>query len=150
MKSQTQLSNFTFTFHFYAWEKEMATHSSVLAWRIPGTEEPSGLLSMGLHRVGHDWSNLAAAAAEPPGKPSSEIFLQAFKSLTVLSWGLHLRPQRGHLDEVFKSVWNPETSLPSETSSLVNFLFPHFSATASWVNLLNGNVDSFPSCVELT
>ena len=52
-KSQTRLSNFTFTFHFHAL-KEMATHSSVLAWRIPGTEEPSGLLSMGSHRVGHD------------------------------------------------------------------------------------------------
>ena len=49
-------------FHFHALEKEMATHSSVLAWRIPGTEEPGGLLSMGLHRVGHDWSDLAAAA----------------------------------------------------------------------------------------
>ena len=53
-KSRTRLSNFTFTFHFHALEKEMATHSSVLAWRIPGTEEPSGLPSMGLHRVGHD------------------------------------------------------------------------------------------------
>ena len=52
-KSQTLLSDFTFTFHFHALEKEMATHSSVLAWRIPGTEEPGGLLSMGLHRVGH-------------------------------------------------------------------------------------------------
>ena len=50
-------------FHFHASEKEMATHSSVLAWRISGTGEPGGLLSMGLHRVGHDWSNLAAAAA---------------------------------------------------------------------------------------
>ena len=59
-KSQTQLSDFTFTFHFHALEKEMATHSSVLAWRIPGTGEPVGLPSMGLHRVGHDWSNLAA------------------------------------------------------------------------------------------
>ena len=57
------LSDFTFTFHFYALEKEMATHSSILAWRIPGTEEPSGLLSMGSHRVRHDWSDLAAAAA---------------------------------------------------------------------------------------
>ena len=47
------LSNFTFTFHFHALEKEMATHSSVLAWRIPGTGEPSGLSSMGSHRVGH-------------------------------------------------------------------------------------------------
>ena len=58
-KSQTQLSNFTFTFHFHALEKEMATHSSVLAWRIPGTRESGGLPSMGSHRVGHDWSDLA-------------------------------------------------------------------------------------------
>ena len=62
-KSQTQLSDFTFTFHFHALEKEMATHSSVLAWRIPGTAEPSGLPSMGSHRVGHDCCDLAAAAA---------------------------------------------------------------------------------------
>ena len=59
----TRLSTFTFTFHFHALEKEMATHSSVLAWRIPGTGEPGGLPSMGSHRVGHDWSDLAAAAA---------------------------------------------------------------------------------------
>ena len=53
-KSQTRLSDFTFTFHFHALEKEMATHSSVLAWRIPGTGEPGGLPSMGSHRVGQD------------------------------------------------------------------------------------------------
>ena len=53
-RSQTRLNDFTFTFHFHALEKEMATHSSVLAWRIPGTGEPGGLPSMGLHRVGHD------------------------------------------------------------------------------------------------
>ena len=52
--SETRLSDFTFTFHFRALEKAMATHSSVLDWRIPGTGEPGGLLSMGLHRVGHD------------------------------------------------------------------------------------------------
>ena len=57
------MSDLTFTFHFHALEKEMATHSSVLAWRIPGTGEPGGLQSLGSHRVGHDWSNLAAAAA---------------------------------------------------------------------------------------
>ena len=61
-KSQTRLSNFTFTFHFHTLEKEMATHSSALAWRIPGMEEPDGLPSMGSHRVGHDWRDLAAAA----------------------------------------------------------------------------------------
>ena len=53
-KSGTRLSDFTLTFHSPALEKEMATHSSVLAWRIPGTGEPGGLLSMGSHRVGHD------------------------------------------------------------------------------------------------
>ena len=53
-KSQTRLSDFTFTFHFHALEKEMATHSSVLAWRIPGTEEPGRRPSMGSNRVGHD------------------------------------------------------------------------------------------------
>ena len=57
-----RLSVFIFTFHFGALEKEMATHSSALAWRIPGTGEPGGLPSMGSHRVGHDWSDLAAAA----------------------------------------------------------------------------------------
>ena len=60
-KSRTRLSGFTFTFHFHALKKEMATHSSVLSWRIPGTGEPGGLPSMGAHRVGHDWSDLAAA-----------------------------------------------------------------------------------------
>ena len=53
-EGQTQLSDLTFTCHFPALEKEMATHSSVLAWRIPGTEEPGGLPSIGSHRVGHD------------------------------------------------------------------------------------------------
>ena len=62
-KSWAQLSDFTFTFHFHALEKEMATHSSTLAWRIPWMEEPGGLPSLGSHRVGHDWSDLAAAAA---------------------------------------------------------------------------------------
>ena len=52
--SRIQLSDFTFTFHFHALEKEMATHSSVLAWRIPGTAEPGGLPPMELYRVGHD------------------------------------------------------------------------------------------------
>ena len=63
-KGRTQLSDFPFTFHFHALEKEMATHSSVLACRIPGTEKPGRLQFMGSHRVGHDRSDLAAAAAE--------------------------------------------------------------------------------------
>ena len=64
-KSRTQLGDFTFTFHFHALKKEMATHSSVLAWRIPGTGEPGGLPSMGSHGVGSD---LAAAAPPPPNQ----------------------------------------------------------------------------------
>ena len=69
-KSRERLSDFTFTFHFHSLEKEMATHSSILAWRTPGTEEPSRLLSMRSHRVGHDWSDLAVAVAAVllPGK----------------------------------------------------------------------------------
>ena len=74
-KSRAQLSSFTFTFHFHALEKEMATHSSVLAWRIPGTGEPVGLPSMGSHRVGHDWCDLAAAAAATCMDQNLEIWL---------------------------------------------------------------------------
>ena len=62
-KRRTRLSDFPFAFHFHALEKEMTAHSSVLAWRIPGMGEPGGLLSMGSHRVRHDWGDLAAAAA---------------------------------------------------------------------------------------
>ena len=62
-EGRTRLNDFTFAFHFHSLEKEMATHSSVLSWRIPGMGEPGGLPSMGSHRVGHDRSDLAAAAA---------------------------------------------------------------------------------------
>ena len=61
-ESRTRLSDLAFTFRFRALEREMATHSSVLAWRVPGTGEPGGLPSMGSHGVVHDWSDLAAAA----------------------------------------------------------------------------------------
>ena len=77
-KSQTELSNFTFTFHFHALEKEMATHSSVLAWRISGMGEPGGLPSMGSHRVGHNWSNLAAVKRGTYQSP--------FDHQTLLRW----------------------------------------------------------------
>ena len=72
-KSQTRLRDFTFTFHFHALEKEMATHSSVLAWRIPGTAEPGGLPFMGLHRVGHNCSDLVAAAAADVSDQTSQF-----------------------------------------------------------------------------
>ena len=86
-KSWTRLSNFTFTFHFHALEKEMATHSSDLAWRIPGTAEPGGLPSMGSHTVGHDWSDLAAAATylrqNFPGATSPQQFFFFFNPLLL-------------------------------------------------------------------
>ena len=78
--SQTRLSDFTFTFHFHALEKEMATHSSVLAWRIPGMVEPGGLLSMGSHRVWHDWSNLAETA--------SSLNVMVFFKFIYFNWRL--------------------------------------------------------------
>ena len=62
-ESRTQLSDFTFTFNFPVLEKEMATHSSVLAWRIPGMREPGGLPSMGSHRVGHDRSDSSSSSS---------------------------------------------------------------------------------------
>ena len=71
-KSRTRLNDFIFTFHFHALENEMATHSSVLAWRIPGTGEPGGLPFMVSHRVRHDLSDLAAAAA------AAEFYLECF------------------------------------------------------------------------
>ena len=85
----TRLSDLTFTFHFHALEKEMATHTSVLAWRIQGTGEPGGLLSMGSHRVGHDWSDLAATAAaylhfKPCGLKNHVFFI---RSIEKIRWG---------------------------------------------------------------
>ena len=83
-KSRTRLSDFTFTFHFHALEKEMAAHSGVLAWRIPGTGEPGGLPSMGSHRVGHDWSDLAAAGMEKFGRNGEWLVMDKGLLLMVM------------------------------------------------------------------
>ena len=93
-RSQTRLSNLTFTFHFHVLEKEMATHSCVIAWRIPGSGEPDGLRSLGSHRVRHAWSDLAAAAVAAGHRrvpswvpcaiqllPTSYVFYTPFPSL---------------------------------------------------------------------
>ena len=83
----TRLNDFTFM-HFHALEKEMATHSTILAWRIPGTGEPGGLPSMGLRRVGHDWSALAAAATLLNSVISSSNFLilsLGFSTYSIMS-----------------------------------------------------------------
>ena len=117
-KSRMWLSDFTLTFHFPALEKQMVPHSSVLAWRIPGTGEPGGLPSMGSHRVGHDWSDLAAAAAD--------------KSLLLI-----LFPK--YLSTVEKFIC---VSLFSFFSSFKTFIWwkivlqfcVHFCCMATWIN----------------
>ena len=132
-KSRTRLSDSTFTFHFHALEKEMATHSSVLAWRIPGTGKPGGLPSLGLHRVRHDWSDLAAAAAGPwswsqpysgireeaEGKPPhclSLVLWAGYRQLSPMALQRHL-PSR-HL-EVLKFC------LLHTFSNMISFLVLH-------------------------
>ena len=86
----TSLSPFTFTFHFHALEKEMATHSSVLAWRIPRMGEPGRLPSMGSHRVGHDWSNLAHFTLEKAMAPHS----------STLAWKIPWTEEPGRLQSM--------------------------------------------------
>jgi len=88
-KSWTRMRDFTFTFHFHALEKEMATHSSVFAWRIPGMGEPGGLPSLGSHRVGHDSSDLAAAAAAEISNVLFYLKATLHKPDTVLEAGIH-------------------------------------------------------------
>ena len=117
-KSQTRLSDFPFTFHFHALEKEMATHSRVLAWRIPGTGEPGGLPSMGLHRVGHDWSDLVTADVflelscifdDPVAVVNLISDSSAFSksSLNIWKFTIHilLKPGLENFEHYFASVW---------------------------------------------
>ena len=103
--SQARLSDFTFTFHFHALEKEMATHSSVLAWKIPGTGEPCGLQSMGSHRVGHDWSDLAAAAAAT--RYCKAIILQLKINTFIFLKRWHSKKKRQILQEI---IWRQMSS----------------------------------------
>ena len=118
-KSWTRLSDLPFTFHFHALEKEMATHSNVLAWRIPGTGETGGLPSIGSHRVGHDWSDAAAAAVvaglyvfslsvvsdslRPYGLQPARLLCPWILQVTVLEW-VAVPSSRG---SSWPRAWNP-------------------------------------------
>ena len=125
-KSQTRLSDFTFTFHFHALEKEMVAHSSVLAWRIPGMGEPGGLLSMGSRRVGHDWSDLAAAA-EPLLLESYNIFI-----FVCFIWHYYLESQPW-----FSKIQKLIAFIAGYSAIRINHnLFIH--------SLVDGHLDCFP------
>ena len=122
-ESRTRLNDFTFTFHFHALEKETAAHSSVLAWRISGTGEPGGLPSMGSHGVGHDWSDLAAAAS----------WFQGPEYLWILV------PRSPHLGPSLLYCWF-EPSLPLGREQLAAQLWTHSSSASPrvgfhWTNL---------------
>ena len=139
-KSQTRLSNFTFTFHFHALEKEMATHSSVLAWRIPGMGEPGGLPSMGSHRVGHDWSDLAAAAAQTVLSHQSFRMVGNLHCLVSSSWSLHCI-----IFDCFKvpSLFShtPKVSIPRICPQILFFLY----SLPYWAHLFP-QLALFPPC----
>ena len=107
-RSRTRLSDVTFTFHFPALEKEMATHSSVLAWRIPGTAEPGGLPSMGSHRVGHDWSDLAPAAAAVYSVPGAVCTSRPAFTLSEFTWNFWVL-----------SMWVPWNTLSYFTKNII-------------------------------
>ena len=110
--SWTRLRDFTFTFHFHALEKKMATHSSVLAWRIPGTGEPGGLPFVGSHRVRHDWSDLAAAAVRYSKNWKENASADKIKLRT---WSRHIRP----FIILHQTQTHPSIHLPSsQTESL--------------------------------
>ena len=120
-KSRTWLSDFTFTFHFHALEKEMVTHSSVLAWRIPGTVEPGGLPSMGSHRVGHDWSDLAANISKKKQKEKSR-FLLRFPSPGNKKPKWFLR--HSLFPQVFMGMNSPVAQEPTEPTTTSMTLVP--------------------------
>ena len=103
-KSRTWLSNFTFTFHFHALEKEMATHSSVLAWRILGTAEPGGLPT-GSDRVGHDWSDLAAAAMKIFSSFLSSLIYYFVSFISIPRFHLPPNRQLSCLMYTFLFIW---------------------------------------------
>ena len=135
IKSRTQLSNFTFTFHFNALEKEMATHSSVLAWRIPGMGEPGGLPSIGSHRVGHNWSNLAAAG-------SSEIDIQMSVAQSSMRAVTSMQQVKGSSRGYFLVLSNPASHFPI-TGSIFILSSPSHRSGSTWNLFLNRIIQLF-------
>ena len=139
-KSRTRLRDFTFTFYFHALEKEMAIHSRVLAWRIPGTGEPGGLPSMGLHRVRHDWSDLAVAAAatrSPHNIQNNLLIVWARSNHNYWFWPLPIA--HGARSQILTVAGMPSGSGPTDLSLRLISLFllmshvqPHSASFSFW------------------
>ena len=133
-KSRTWLSDFTFTFHFHALEKEMATYSSILAWRIPGTGEPGGLPSMGSLRVRHDWSDLAAAAVWAQGAQPAALWQPR-----GVGWGCGWKERfrrEGtyvYLWLIHVVVWQKPTQYCKAIILQLKFFFIFFKTLHNWV-----------------
>ena len=123
--SWTQLNDFTFTFHFQALEKEMATYSSVLPWRIPGMGDPGGLPSMGSHRVGHDWSDLAAAAH------ASKVMLKILQPGFNCMWTVNVQMFKLVLDKAEE----PDIKLPTSIGSSKKQESPRKKSTSALLTM---------------
>ena len=136
-KSRTRLSDFTFTFHFHTLEEEMATHSSVLAWRIPGTGEPGGLPSMGLHRVGHDWSDLTVAGTTEHTHTHTSISPSATRKLAKLNFNL----PKTHVD-INIAVFKKQQHLAGWDSELPRSRDNRF---ISWVSCIAQSLKHLPA-----
>ena len=127
-KSRTRLSDFPFIFHFHALEQEMATHSSVLAWRIPGMGEPDGLPSMGSHRVGHDWRDSSSSSRAHCTHRNPHLLAICFKTCHAPTWG-----KSDHFLLLFLMSW---------VGQKVCLSFPTGSYGKSWMNFLINPIHS--------
>ena len=143
-RSQTRLSDFTFTFRFHALEKEMAAYSSVLAWRIPGTRESGGLPSLGLHRVRHDWSDLAAAADSilkiRDITSSTKVHLVKVMVFPVVMYGCESwttkKAERQRIDAFELGCWRRLLRVPWTTGRSNQFILKEISPEYSLEGLM--------------
>ena len=124
-RSLTRLIDFALFFHFHALEKEMATHSSVLAWRIPGMGKPGGLPSMGSHRVGHDWSDLAAAATISSSAVPFSSYPQSFPACRSFLWVSSLHQMA--------RVWNGYINIQVLAFTSFELLLSILSSSPKWI-----------------
>ena len=158
-KSQTWLSDFTFNFHFHVLEKEMATHSSVLDWRILGTGEPDGLPSMGSHTVGHDWRDLAAAGKDILSELSHFYFL-AVRTERMQSWGSWCQMRNASVVIFYSVNMSIDAFVHQPLSSLSSSLGKWWNQTGGWGGKTGGVINLFslflcsavaeyqPSCIS--